>query len=201
MNQFPKEKIILLDDGSKTLAIQNKFTDSNFYNLFTMYNIEVIKNQIIYKNKFKKLSEKLKSLHIIQEEVLFLGMKLSEIGIITEDEYIELLKKISNQYIDKKIIYVTHRGESQEKLKKIAEIANITIKSYSYPIELLGLFEDTLPYKVVSFYSTAILTMQHIYKIEAECFSFDYSFSVHKKAIDSVYAYYSKNLKVIDLND
>jgi hypothetical protein len=198
LKQFPKEKIILLDDGSKTLAIQKQFSESNFYNLFTMYDITSVKNQIIYKNKYKKLNEKLKSLNIVHNEVLFLGMKLSEIGVISEKEYIRLLQKISTEYKDKNIIYIPHRGESVIKLQKISEIENITIKSYDYPVELLGLFEDSLPYKVASFYSTAVLTMKYIYNIEAECFLFDYNDSQYRTLIDEVYDYYKK---VIDVKE
>ena len=39
LQQIPKEKVILLDDGSKTLAIQNQFTNNTFYHFFTLYNI------------------------------------------------------------------------------------------------------------------------------------------------------------------
>jgi len=201
LNQIPKEKVILLDDGSKTLAVQNQFTNHTFYNFFTLYNIKALENQIVYKNTFQQLSQKLKKLHITEEEILFLGMKLSEAGIMVEEKYIKLVRQISHRYSDKKMIYITHRGESLAKLQKLKEIKNMTIKSYDYPIELLGVFENALPFKVVSFYSTALLTMKYIYKIDVECFSFDYQSSRYRETIDCVYAHYSKNLKVIQLDD
>lgn len=201
MKQFTREQIILLDDGSKTLAIQKQFSENNFYNLFTIYNVETINNQLIYNNRYNKITTILKNLKFNNDEILFLGMKLSEIGIITEKEYIRLLVEIADIYKHYTIIYVTHRGESKSKIEKIKEIRNISIQNYSYPIELLGIFEKSIPNKVISFYSTAVLTIKYIYNIEAECFSFDFSTSKHKDAIESVYDYYKKEMKVINLND
>ena len=201
MQQFKRNQIILLDDGSKTLDIQKQFSENYFYNLFTIYDITSIENQLIIKNEYTKLRTKLKKLNICKDKILFLGAKLSEIGIIDEHKYIKLLQKISDKHKEKKIIYVIHRGESKNKLQKIGDIKNITIKSYDFPIELLGLFEKSIPYKVVSFYSTAILTMKYLYRIEAECYSFDYSPSQYKESIDIVYDYYSRFIKVIDLHD
>lgn len=201
MKQFNKDKIILLDDGSKTLAIQKQFSKDCFYNLFTIYDIAPFKGQKIYKNEYKGIRIKLQDLKVAKNKILFLGAKLSEIGIIEEKKYIELLQKISRKYNDKTIIYITHRGESKNKLQKIEKIENIDIKRFNFPIELLGLFETSIPCKVASFYSTAVLTIKYLYNIEAECFLFNYSSSKYREDIDSVYSYYSKFLKVTDIND
>jgi len=199
MKQFTKEQIILLDDGSKTLAIQKQFSESNFYNLFTMYNVETMNNQLIYNNRYNKITTNLKNLKFNYDEILFLGMQLSEIGIITEKEYIRLVVEIANIYKNYTIIYVTHRGESESKLEKIKEIKNISIQNYSYPIELLGIFESSIPNKVISFYSTAVLTMKYIYNIDAECFSFDYRNSKYTDLIDEVYNYYRTEINVKEI--
>ncbi len=201
MKQFSKNSIILLDDGAKTLSIQSKFTDTKNYNLFTMYKMEALQNQNIFINTYKKVLTDKKELSIKMDEILFLGTKLSEVGIITEEYYINLIQNICNYYTDKDIVYIVHRGESQEKLNIIQKNKNITIKQLDYPIELYGLYEEEIPFKVSSFYSTAIFTMNKIYHLEAECFRFDYSRSVHADAIDEVYSFYEKEMKVINLDD
>jgi hypothetical protein len=201
MKQFNKKKIILLDDGSKTIAIQNDFTENNFYNIFSMYDIKAILNQKIYKNEYSCITKICKNKETRNQDILFLGMKLSEYGIISEEYYMELITKISNYYNDKNIIYIPHRGESQKKLSLIEEYKNISIKYLEYPVELYGLYEDTIPYKVASFYSTALLTMKNIYKMEAESFIFDYTESEYQNAIDLVYEYNSKYFQATKLND
>ncbi len=201
MKQFNRESIILLDDGAKTLSIQSNFTNSINYNLFTMYKMKALENQSIFINSYKKIFADRKELSIKRDEILFLGTKLSEVGIIEEKYYINLIKNICNYYADKKIIYIVHRGETKEKLNKIEINKNISIKQLDYPIELYGLYEKEIPFKVSSFYSTAIFTMNKIYNLEAECFRFDYSNSEYKDAIDEVYSFYKKEMKVINLND
>ncbi len=201
IKQFSKESIILLDDGAKTLSIQSKFTNSKNYNLFTMYDIKTLQNQNIFINSYREVLTNTKELLIKKDEILFLGTKLSEAGIIEEEYYINLIQNICNYYLDKKIVYIVHRGESQEKLSEIEENKNIIIRQLNYPIELYGLCEKEIPYKVSSFYSTAIYTMKKIYHLEAECFRFDYSGSVHEYAIEEVYSFYEKEMKVISLDD
>jgi len=201
IRQFDGKKIILLDDGAKTIPIQKTFTEYNFYNLFTMYNITPIGNQKIYKNQYKALLGKINKDSTQSNKILFLGTKLSEIGIISEEYYIELLKKISVYYDDKEIIYIIHRGESKKKLKIIESNKNISIKQLEYPVEFYGLYENEIPHMVSSFYSTALLTMKDIYNIEAESFLFDYKNSEHKENIDNVYSYNKNYMKVVKLDD
>ncbi len=201
MKQFKKEQIILLDDGAKTLSIQNGFTQNNFYSLFTMYKLEPFNSQKIYKNEYINISNSLQSLQKDETKVLFLGTKLSESEIITEKYYLDLIHLISKYYKDKKIIYIVHRGESEENLRKIKQYKNITVKYLDYPVELYGLYEKEIPSTIASFYSTALYTMKNIYNLEANSFTFDYTSSKHVNAIKSVYEYYKKYLKVIELND
>ncbi len=201
IKQFSKQSIILLDDGAKTLSIQNKFTNTKNYNLFTMYDIEALENQKNYINSYRQVLSKIKELSINQDEILFLGTKLSEVGIINEEYYIKLIQNICNYYSNKKIVYIIHRGESKEKLNLVQKNKNIVIKQLDYPIELYGLYEKEMPFKVSSFYSTAILTMNKIYNLEAECFKFNYSNSIHASAIDEVYSFYRKEMKVLNLDD
>jgi hypothetical protein len=194
-----KNKIIALDDGAKTIALQKKFNETDFYNLFTMYNLKKLNNQIIYKNNYNNVKSLLKNKDKT-ENILFLGTKLNEVGIISENEYILLINKIA-KYYNKNIIYIPHRGEDEKKLNKISKFQNFKIKNIDYPVELYGLYEKEIPNTVASFYSTALLSMQNIYGIQSESFYFDFSNSEHKESIESVYEYYKKEMKVINLND
>jgi len=201
MKKVPHNKIILLDDGARSIALQDRFTSAYCYDLFTMYEIIPLHKQHIYKNSYTYIQTRLKTLQLDEKKIMFLGSKLSEAGIISEAYYIALMQKISDYYVDKKIVYISHREEKKEKLQKIQHIPNIQIVTLEYPIELYGLYNKTMPHKVSSFYSTALYTLQKIYKLQAECFSFEYQQSLHKKSIDSVYAYYAKYMDIIHLDD
>jgi len=192
-----KNKIIAFDDGAKTIALQENFNEDNFYNLFTMYDLKSIANQIIYKNNYENIKSLLKNKNK-SNHILFLGAKLNEVGIISEDEYLSLITKIS-QYYNKDIAYIPHRGEDEQKLKVISKIKNLKIKDIDYPVELYGLYEKEIPTIVASFYSTALLSMKNIYGIKSESFYFDFSTSKYKDSIESVYNYYKKEMKVINI--
>ncbi len=198
--QFNKNQIILLDDGVKTIDIQKEFTDNLNYDLFTMYDITSLKSQHIYTNHFNHIKRFFdKTLELEDNKILFLGSKLSEMNIISEKHYLELINQISKFYKYQNIIYIPHREEDQNKLTKIGYINNIEIKTIDYPVEMFGLFESKLPNVVSSFYSSALMTMQNIYQIKAEAFNFDYRGSIYEKSIDNVYEFYENKMKVINL--
>lgn len=194
-----RTQVIGLDDGSKTISLQSKFTKDNYYNLFTMYRLTEIKYQKIYLNDYSGIKNMIKDKNKI-DKILFLGADLVEMCLISEEKYLLLITKISEHY-NKNIIYIPHRHEDERKLKKISKFRNFEIKNIDYPVELYGLYEKEIPNTVASFYSTALLSMQNIYGIQSESFYFDFSNSEHKESIDSVYEYYKKEMKVINLND
>lgn len=69
-----------------------------------------------------------------KNEFLFLGSKLSEMQHVKEVDYLGFLQRIIKTYVNKTFIYVPHRGESKEKLKKI-ESLGFEIKNLGEPFE------------------------------------------------------------------
>ncbi|MBA5248787.1 MAG: hypothetical protein FE834_04540 [Gammaproteobacteria bacterium] len=201
---FSRKKILLLDDGALTIEIQNnpnKFNQNNFYNLFTMYDFLAFKNQKIYKNNFESIRQNINNLKINKSSVLFLGSPFSEDGYMSKKCYYEQINKISSKYSNKTMIYVPHRRETDEDTREIKGIKNIVVHKLDYPVELIGLHENEIPYKVISFYSTALLTMKNIYKIEADSYHANFDGSVQKKneAIEKfklTYKHYQSNIGV-----
>jgi len=195
---FDKKKIILIDDGTKTIASQNSFNRGNFYNIFTMYDLPPIEGQKIYKNDFKLVKNFIHEIKIDKNSVLFIGSKISEEGIISESCYLDLINEIFNRYPDKNIIYIPHRGEDLEKISRIENIERVVVKKIGYSVEFLGVNEWELPCKVISFYSTALLTMKSLYNVDVESYFFDYTGSPYKGYIDSIYDFYRGEINVIE---
>lgn len=195
------KKVILLDDGAKTINIQSAFTNDKNYDWFTMYDLKPFKNQALYLNRFPKIRKLLSDIITRDDTVLFIGAKLSECGIISDSYNIELISKISERYSDCKIEYVPHRGDSSEKLSKLNDIPNLEILNIDYPIELWGLYNTSLPELVVSFYSTALISLNKIYKTPAFAFKFNYDKAPNKTAINSIYEYFSKYITVVEEKD
>lgn len=199
---FSKKRIILLDDGSKTLLIQKQFSDSFKIDLYSIFKFKSQKYENRYINKFKKLRALIRERNYnFSDRVYFLGAKLNEVGYMSETEYIVLLGHLFERFNIEKIVYVGHRGEDQEKLKRISETYKIEIILLDYPIELICLYESEIPRKVVSFFSTALISLSIIFEDELEVmsFKFNYSKSKYKNNLDVIYKYYEKYMPVIQI--
>jgi len=197
-----KKNIMLIDDGSLTLNIQNKFSEKHYYNWFSIFDLVLITNQISIKNNYKHLNSKFIKNRIKNENiVLFIGSALYTYQIVTEEYYLRLISNISNRYNEKRIIYIPHRSEKSSMLVRINEFNNIEVKRLEYPIELFAINNNTIPSLIASFYSTALITLEKIYGVEAVAFKFNYATSIYKDDIDLVYEYYAKSIKIIDEDD
>jgi len=190
-------KVLLLDDGSGSLNVQKLLTNNNAFDTFTFFKIEKKNNQKIYINNFHRIKKLIKN-KIIHNEIIFIGSKISEMKIISESEFLFLMQKIS-KYFNKKIIYIPHRGESNQKINKIKNIKNIRIMTLNYPIEMIGIYNQIMYNTFVSFFSTALFTLKNIYNIESIAIKFNYNNAKNKNMIDEVYNYYSNEMKVIEL--
>ena len=67
-----KRKLLLLDDGAKTIVIQSKFDDSFNIDFFSFYDLEAYNEQTIYTNSFASVKAKLNNTKHT-EEILLLG--------------------------------------------------------------------------------------------------------------------------------
>lgn len=192
-------KIIILDDGLKTISTQNNFTPNNYFDWFTIFDLKPITTQKIYRNKLKNLQSLIKQQKPKRKSVLFIGSKLSEEKIISEDYNLEIVSKIAKEYGDTPIKYVSHRAESKEKLARIEKIKNLEVVQLDYPLELLPIYGDFEPSLIISFFSTALITLSKIYKVKTIGYKFDYSSSKHKNNIQRSYEYCSQFFEIKDL--
>lgn len=196
------KNLILLDDGSKTIGTQENFSDSFHFDWFTFFDLNPYKGQKIYKNTFGRLQEITTTSKSKNENIIiFIGSNLSEDKIISEAYYLELIQKISKRYSNQHIIYIPHRSEYESKLNTISLIGNIEIKQLDFPIELLPLYNQSIPTQIISFYSTALFTLGKIYGVPSTAFKFNYHESQYKGAIDDVYIYFEKYMTVIEESD
>lgn len=189
---------IIVDDGTSTLEAKElpRFHDARF---FTQFHQELVGFfPTVDPNGFNSIKQRLNIEKNRSLDVVFIGSGIAEIGIVSESDYLCMVEKICAKYSAKSsnIIYIPHRVESEEKLNKISVLDRVQILKINYPIELLGIVGSLFPEKVVSFYSTALVTMKSIYGCESIAYRFDYEGSEHASEIDSVYDFMSKHLVV-----
>ncbi|HIP55890.1 MAG TPA: hypothetical protein EYG97_02600 [Arcobacter sp.] len=180
-----KEKVFLLDDGTSTITYYHEFIKPNkinkfnfrefrflFFglkfivedniNFFTYFDLKSIDTIEIHHNSLSKLKSKSTST-LQSEHTYFIGQPLDDIDILNETQYKNMLEEIANK---EKIFYIHHRAESKSLKETIKSIKNINfeIVTTDMPLELYFLKNNIIPFKIISCYSTALTTMELMFK-------------------------------------
>jgi len=181
-----KEKVFLLDDGGLTVTIYDKFIKTNklnkydfkelrflFFglkikirdkiNLFTYFDLSPVNGIEIVKNKLTFLNKNSKDIKKDANIIYFLGQPLS--SIMDDKTYRNSLESIIAKY-KKKVIYIPHRGETQDKIKYLSKLdtSMFSIQNIGMPVELFFLDNKIYPYHIMSYYSTALTTLDLIFQ-------------------------------------
>lgn len=192
----------LLDDGSASIFVHEKIEigqgiktnlgigrkiahwiinlqDEDIFNIkyFTIYGRDSGEdNDRVIRNKYRHIKSMVTKLKR-ENSVYFLGNCLPELNIIGMSEYLSALDKVKNIYSGEKIYYVPHRREDYQKVKQIEKNLGFSILDFNLPIEWALIKENKLPYKVASFYSSALDNCHEIFgkSIDIEAFKVDRS--------------------------
>jgi len=182
-----KEKVFLLDDGVMTISIyennikKNIINKYNFkelrflffglkikirdkINLFTYFDLEPINGIEVVKNELTFLKKTyLEGAKKDDSCVYFLGHPSSR--YIDDETYYRSLENIIKKY-NKKIIYIPHRGENEKSKNILSSMENqlFSVLDISMPVELYFLENKIYPSKVIAYYSTALITLNMIFK-------------------------------------
>lgn len=195
------------------LLLPNNFIERNIFKiLYTKYfNIEVLEKKLEVITAFAKEDSEfgieelkfhnLKSLYNVQkvidnETVYFYGSKYSEAGIISLAYELKFLTQIKSFYNNRnmRIVYFSHRDESEEKLNTLANELNFTVKKSDNIAEFYLLNSSVLPKEVAGAYTSTLNNIKSLFPLINVT-----SFKLHEKKINSefregvenVYKYYS----------
>ncbi|MBU79558.1 MAG: hypothetical protein CMD29_05495 [Flavobacteriales bacterium] len=157
------QKFILVDDGMSTLKNYNRYFDQKkrkikypkelfFFSIFNLGN-----NKYCSKNELKHILKTKKS---ISNEVFFIGQPMEKLFGVSN--YYLTLEKIID--LNPNMIYIPHRRDSYQKLKYIKESLGIRVFNIDEIIELFLIKSTSIPKKVISFYSTSLITLKILFK-------------------------------------
>jgi hypothetical protein len=148
------------------------FYDKKRINYFTMFDLQPYYGEKVIKNEFNFMREYALCKNQDNNVVYFLGQALLEDRWVEKKCYLEFLKSIKYYFKSKEIIvyYIPHRREKNLKDLDCLVDEYFKIKSFSVPIELHLLNAETLPFKVCSFMSTALYSIQKIFAIKTSAF-------------------------------
>lgn len=195
-------KVIILDDGT---SILNKkkfgfiFKSYSFFSFFSPKELK-IKSKYFLQNNFTFFKKDIKKKKI-SNKIIILGTAFVFKKVLSQKNYIAILKEVKKNYKKKNIYYFPHPKEDIQYLKKfkIFKIISTETNIESYLFET-----NKIPYKIVGFNTTAFITIKKIYenKIKLENYFFDKksqkilfkgNFAMLQKKIIS---YFKKHLKI-----
>ncbi|MCJ8152362.1 alpha-2,8-polysialyltransferase family protein [Chryseobacterium sp. SSA4.19] len=181
--QFLKpEKVYLLDEGTasfkvskerktvksfdpkfliKSLVYRRKINFPEKITYYTQYDFDINtdKDDVI-KYQFTKDE---KPIEFDQNAALILGSSVAEVGVVTKDNYMKIIKKIREKFNDKKVYYYQHRNENAEKLNEILKLGIEIIQS-NIPFEFYYKSLNYTPLHYYSFYSPILDNISQQYK-------------------------------------
>jgi hypothetical protein len=182
-NTFPKS-VIALDDGNATIntfeklkklepfdyfksnknitayflrlkPLRFRLEDINFFSIY--YDSDNIPKCIrIIPNMLNSLKQKTISKNVDESIIYIIGSPFVKLKMISLEKYMSLLKIIIETNSNCRIYYIKHRAEDNFQLK------NAIVKSNEMPVELFLLSSPILPKKIVTFLSSAAITLLKI---------------------------------------
>lgn len=227
INRVNPQKIVILDDGTKTLGIANniakgdvnrkenrlKTLRNKIFNLdrsyiykasfFTIYSLKnyAINNEIIL-NDYREFREGLERCEK-KEVVYFIGTNLKEKILSSEEAFEKNLQKVLAYYKDKKFIYILHRYESLPYLQNLAERYKFEAVKFENILEVEIAKAGFIPVEFATFGSSAIETLPLLFsQSDYRVFKIEAEDILAKKqlAMKSVYEnFQSKGYEVIAL--
>lgn len=124
---------------------------------FTFFDLDSSDTDFVRRNELGWLRSQLPTA-ATDGSVLLLGAPFVERSRMTQSQYFALLNAISSQ--SDAVQYRPHRDESPDKLKLIQDRFGIEVVSGHGTIELALTGADSLPSKIMSFFSSATITLQ-----------------------------------------
>jgi|GEM_PF-1003687 len=181
-----------------------KYINKNKIIFFTTFNIESTENIKVVKHNFNYLKSKIEKENKCSN-IYFLGQSLVSAGYLEQKSYIEYIEKVISYYSNKNIIYIPHRSEiiNKDYNKFINERFQI-IESVG-PIETTFINNKIYPQIIISFFSSALFTLEKIFpdsnilsiEIDKEAVALD-----KINIIDKCYkSFDNTNISIISLNN
>lgn len=166
-------EVIWLDDGAASINVIKDYekrgifestnpTTPRLFSLFASTELErrtkgaVQLNTLDYLRQTRKVNQT-----VAKKRAVFIGQWLSERGGVNEMAEMAVLKRACADLPEWDLSYIRHRHESSEKLHLISQL--MPVVTYERSIEATYLQADEVPELIISWYSTALFTLNHLF--------------------------------------
>lgn len=165
--------VVLLDDGVATL-LQEKVAAATptKYSAFTIFRLDPANYRTYVHNTFQHLLSTVTAEGMNEGRVYFVGQKLVDIGALSLERYIDLLRLCVRENPGVTVHYIPHRGESEMVLEAIRKEPGVALLKIDWTIEYYMVRNHIRPARIYSVVSTALYTLATMFP-SCDATSFD----------------------------
>ncbi len=173
----------LIDDGTATIiAHQNIMNNQTpnfkefraiFFGLrirhntpihfFTIFHLKKITNETIINHRFEYVKQHFLQQNHSDNTVYILGQNIIDVSIVSKEAYLYYIEQIINKYRTQNIIYMPHRAETLHEELYHLQNKNFTVSENNIPIELYFLKNRIYPSHIISFFTSALYTLNILF--------------------------------------
>ena len=169
---------------------------------YTQYNFKTKKNDNVIKYEFSKREL---TINIEKGFIIVLGSSISEVGVVSQQSYLKLLKQIRMRHKGYRIDYYPHRKETSRSIYKV-EALGYNIHNSNIPFESAYACLGTYPEIMYSFISPVFDNISKQYSMFPNLYIVEipknmYLDSNTLKTYEQIYSNYrmNKDLKVVTI--
>ncbi len=196
-----KSEVYFLDDGVATLKVLEDIRRNLIQPppLFTFFDSVPIQGQKLVQHDFRHLAERFNVGEC--KDNYFVGQALVEKEYVTEEEYLNCIKRSAELCEGEFLLYVPHRVEGSRLLKSIEAIPKVKLLRLDVCVELYFYSKGFFPKRIFGCSSTSLITVGNMSK-QTMVYSFHIK-NVRYEALSNLSAIYeqlgaNQNARVFD---
>ncbi len=181
------EQSYLIDDGTATIVAHRRIIErmhhrsvglkelrALFFGLhvhsdiplhfFTLFQLQQHKNETIITHRFDYLKRLFPQQCERSGAIYLLGQNITDVPIISKEKYLCYIQQILEKYPHHEVIYIPHRSETLHPELYALQQGNLTIVPTTMPVELYFLINRIYPAHVISFFTSALYTLNILFE-------------------------------------
>jgi hypothetical protein len=186
-----KKKIVVVDDGLYLIPYLQKKKAKNNIIFFSFLPLSKYCENVLLKPIFTIRTGN------VEYESLYIGSKYVEAGLLSLDNYLNILKEVKAKFCQKSnMVYLAHRGELSENLVEYEKIG-FNILYLEQPLEEYIVQSGNLANNYISLYSSALFNLSCL--VDASFISFkpdDIVWLWNKNEISAIYKLFNSEDKI-----
>lgn len=131
---------------------------------FTLFQLPQYAQEPIITHRFAYLKRYFSQPDEYSNIIYLLGQNITDVPIVSKEKYLCYIQQILEKYPDHDIVYIPHRAETLHQELQTLPNRRFTIQKTTLPIELYFLMHRIYPTHVISFFTSALYTLNILFE-------------------------------------